>query len=394
MASKALGTGASPAALAIVVGVAGCLASNVMPLLVAVSSRVFDLSAASAGRATAAEMFGFAAGSAAISLLLSRTTVARLMTASLLLIIVGNVLTVGFGAKALLTLRFVTGVGEGAATAAMAAAFAGTAAPGRYFGIFLFSTMVIATVMFRFDAAITAAAGPYAVYWILAAVAVVAVPAGLLVRRPAPMPAARAAHGEAPFAASPTALIAISLIGMIIYLAAWTTTWAYAENVCQWSGLSSQGCDVVLGYALIAGMVGSGLAAVLGPRFGNVIPLLAGATLMAAAAVLMIVDLTPRTFPIAILPWLGCMQLITPYLVAVMSEADREGRAASLTIAAETLGMSIGPALGALVVERHNPSLLAGLSLILLVPSMGAILAVARRIGKSGPALGVTDFAR
>ena len=364
--------------LGIAVATAASLAAVILPLLVTVSSRVFHLSAASAGRVEAAEMFGFAAGSALVSALLSRTTVSRLMVTSVAVVVAGNLLTLVVAPQFLLPLRLVTGIGEGMGGASNAAIVAGTSAPERYFGILLCSLFIGATVILRLDAAATAAIGPHAVYWILAGASLLTLPAALFARKSTQ--ATQAGQRAPGGALSRTTLIAIAvgLTAIMASYAAWTTIWAYAANVGQWSGLSLQQTNVVLSYATLAGMAGAGVAIVLGPRLGNAIPLLAAGVFMAASVVVVIFRLTPSTFPAAILLWMAGIEFATPYMIGFMSEADREGRATSLCAAAQTLGMSVGPALGAIVVDSASGAVLGSLAIVLLIPSFLVMVAVAK----------------
>jgi MFS transporter, DHA1 family, inner membrane transport protein len=368
--------------LGIVVSFAGSLPAVVLPLLVTTASRVFHLSAASAGRVGATEMLGFASGCVLVSLLLSRTTVARLMVAAMLLIVGGNLLTIAAGAKLLLPLRLLCGVGEGVGSASYAAIIAGTKAPERYFGTLLCLLYSMGTILLRFDATFTAAAGPFAVYWILAAVGVLGIPAGWFVRRSAE---AVQVSGEASTGTLSRTALLVVVVGLIAIMgsyAACGTIWAYAANIGQWSGLSVQQANVVLSYATLAGMAGAGFAILLGPRLGNATPLLAAGILMGAAVVLVIVRLTQTTFAPAVLLWMCGINFATPYEVAVMSEADRAGRAASLSNAAQTLGMCVGPALGAMVVNGRHAATLGSLAVALLIPSFLLLFGVAKWVRK------------
>lgn len=375
--------GAATPLLGIVVSVAGSLTPVILPLLVTVTSRVFGLSAASAGRVEAAEMLGFAVGSVLVSALLSRVTVARLMAAAMLVFMGGNLLTMAVGAEVLLPLRFAIGVGAGAGCAANAAIVAGTDAPERYFGLMLCTLSIVAAAILRLYPTIAAVAGPYAVYWILACSGLLALPAAAFARKSTG--AGQTSPGVSAGPLNRTALIAVAagLIGIMASFAAWATIWAYAASIGHWSGLSQQETDVVLSYATLAGMLGAGLAILLGPRLGNAIPLLVGGVVMAASVIFVITRLTPATFPPAILAWMGGLQFSSPYMVAVMSQADREGRAASLCIAAQTLGMSVGPALGAFVVNSGSGAVLGSLAFALLVPSFLVILAVAKWVSRT-----------
>lgn len=372
-------TGESTPGLAVVVGVASAVAAFILPMLVTVSSEVFHLSAASAGRVMAAEMLGFACGSVAITFLLSRATISRLMVGALLIAIASDLLTIALGSSILLPLRLAAGLGEGGAIAAMTAVLAGSSAPERYYAFYLCSSFIAATIMFRAERAIIHVAGPHAVYWILATVNLVALPAGVHARKSA----TPTQSGFVPVRRQRrrTILIVVALGSTIAYLAAWTTTWTYAVNLCRWSGLPLQACDGVLSYAMLAGLAGAALAAVVGSRLGSFIPILCAGTTMTVSAILIALKLTPATYPVAILLWMGGMQLALPHLIAVTSAADTDGAAASISFAAQMIGISIGPVLGALVVNSSNASALAGLSLALLLPSVIAILAVVKLLG-------------
>ncbi|ANI80145.1 hypothetical protein EP837_03763 (plasmid) [Sphingobium sp. EP60837] len=360
-------------------GIASALAPNVMPLLVATFSNSFALSPAAAGRVTAIEMLGVCTGSLLIAIFLSRASVARLMSISLGLIIVGNLLTIAVGPQSLPLLRFIAGLGEGGGTAAMAAVLAGTATPERFFGIFIIGTYLLGTLLFRFNPVITDAGGVLAIFWILTALAALALPVAFLTRK---AESSTVDQSGAPPARSHMIYVVIALAAMILYLTAWTNTWAYAVNIAQWAGMDPQSTSEALGYAVVAGAAGAILAVIIGPRLGDFIPMLGAGSLMISAALLLIVQLSSSTFTFAVMAWIAGMQFIGPYFLAIVSAADREGRAASLSIAAQTLGIAIGPALGSLVVSRGEVSLLVGVSLALLLPSLFALLMVERLLSR------------
>ncbi|WP_082919840.1 MFS transporter [Sphingobium sp. EP60837] len=373
-------TSARPKAIpAIMGGIASALAPNVMPLLVATFSNSFALSPAAAGRVTAIEMLGVCTGSLLIAIFLSRASVARLMSISLGLIIVGNLLTIAVGPQSLPLLRFIAGLGEGGGTAAMAAVLAGTATPERFFGIFIIGTYLLGTLLFRFNPVITDAGGVLAIFWILTALAALALPVAFLTRK---AESSTVDQSGAPPARSHMIYVVIALAAMILYLTAWTNTWAYAVNIAQWAGMDPQSTSEALGYAVVAGAAGAILAVIIGPRLGDFIPMLGAGSLMISAALLLIVQLSSSTFTFAVMAWIAGMQFIGPYFLAIVSAADREGRAASLSIAAQTLGIAIGPALGSLVVSRGEVSLLVGVSLALLLPSLFALLMVERLLSR------------
>jgi MFS family permease len=110
------------------------------------------------------------------------------------------------------------------------------------------------------------------------------------------------------------------------------------------SGISATLTARALGYAAFAGLLGGVLVTLLGTRWGRVLPNAAALILSAASALLVATGRTPAEFVTAAMCFYLAWVFGLPYLMGIIAALDPQGRAATLGIVMQNVGLAAGPA--------------------------------------------------
>ena len=103
--------------------------------------------------------------------------------------------------------------------------------------------------------------------------------------------------------------------------------WTFQERIAASLGLDQETTGLVLGGALISGMLGAGLAAIVGSRFGNILPGCCGFLWMAICYLVITMTTKPGLYIFFELSYLFAYGFVIPYLFGINGELDRNGGA-------------------------------------------------------------------
>ena len=383
-----------PRALAAMVGlgVIGALGTfSFLPLIVSQAIAGLGLSPRAAGLLATAEMAAGGAATFLASFVVHRMDRRRIALFGLVLIVVGSAISEGVGHFAVMTLgRVVTGLGEGVLIAAVIASMAGTRLPERNFGLWTIANMIAASLLLY--AVMPAVIASWGIAGVYGAYLCLALPGfALLAWYPDSIPAPRVA----------TASRGRVGIGVVLCLGAILLShlahggiWAYMQRFGAASGLSATLTARALGYAAFAGLLGGLLVTGLGTRWGRVLPNAAALALSAASALLVAACRTPHAFFAAAMCFYLAWVFGLPYLMGIISALDPQGRAATLGIVMQNIGLAAGPAgAGALAADfEYRTVAEAGFALYLAALLIAVPLAY--RVDRSGHRPAQEDAAR
>jgi len=159
-----------------------------------------------------------------------------------------------------------------------------------------------------------------------------------------------------------------ALLAMFTYFLAQGVIWAYLFLIGLNGGVSEQGVANGLMLSQFLGIAGAMIAALAGNRFGRTLPLAIG--ILGGGMVLfwLFGTFTSLVYAITVCVYNFAWNMTHPYLLASMASFDQHGKVVVYAVAAQMLGLAIGPAFAASLIQQNDYSLviIAGMALFLL----------------------------
>jgi len=377
-----------PGALALVaiqgVLVAGSLSFGVFPLLVDGFMQLAHYDVQSAGLCVTAEMLGQSVGAAGALATMRQVGSRRIVIGALVLIIVGNALTIGVYShfQWLLALRAVAGIGCGL-TVVCIGLLAATRQADRNFAIFNTANLV--------GCALLAAAVPL-LFRIFGLSGVFAAIAGLTALCLSMIPlipdssSERTPHrGKA--SASSFSLVqgALTCIMTLAYFVSVSMFWSYAGDIGAVHHMSVEGVSSAVAQAWLVGGLGGSIAAILvAKRLPRTLIILVTAIGGAGATYAAIVVSNAIAFSVTLTGFVFLWLLLYPIQMGLFSQVDTSGRLAMLAWFVQLIACAIGPALGGFILHVSSYNVLAlgcALGYILFACAALALVPVAKQRG-------------
>ncbi len=336
-----------------IIGIVATLPVLLKPIIVGALEDHSGLDRAQVAFIPAAEQLGAGLVSLLIAPLLAKHDRRLMILIGLVVLATTNAfsLMVG-GLVAFVAVRFLAGLGGGAALSVVKGNFAGSAIPDRLFALYSVLMVLSGAVASPILAQL---AGRFGVNGVFGALLLLCIPALILTiwtpsraggARPEPSPEAGAAPVEVPAFNPWTWQVWRCLLGIAAFFGGVGMLWPYAERIGVELGLSAQQAGGIIGISLLAGGFGAFLAVVLGARWGRALPItlgLIGATL--AMGVILISGGSAAMFTLAISLFTSTWFFTFPYILGTMSAQDPQGRIVVLAFVAQTLFTAAGPVL-------------------------------------------------
>lgn len=357
-----LGNKARPTISALAMLATGVISTLVLlglPVLVGGMANEFHWGDVERGWLASADM----AGSTIASLIVIRR-VARLnwqwaARAAIAVVVAGNLASIfadGFGM--LMMLRILTGLGNGVILSIVFTGLCHSRDPDRLFGIYVLAQLILQALLLSTLPGVIAGLGMYWVYVMLAAAAAASglltglFPSGLAgmtdARRVAATAAGPAASTRGLHDIAPIRTV-IALAAQAIYFIAVAALWGYYEGIGREFSLSMTQIGNALAVSALAGMAGSVAVIILGVRAPRIFSMVAG-TVVSIAAALMLIEGTGHTrYMISASLFNFAWNYTFPYQMGVLSQFDRQGSVAVISLLVQLTGLALGPALAALL---------------------------------------------
>ena len=156
--------------------------------------------------------------------------------------------------------------------------------------------------------------------------------------------------------------------------------YAYVERIGNASGLSAQFIGFSLGLANLTGFVGASLVASIGSRFGRFLPLVIS-TLVQLGCLWALSGYVSSTAYMAAMTCISlAWNVVNPFQLGILAGVDRGGRALALAATVVGVGLAIGPAMAAAVLNDGGyesilwlAGALAVISLLLALPALRSL---------------------
>ena len=365
--------------IASVVGGSGValLALFLAPVLVGEYIAQLGVSEASAGLILSMELTGFTVGSAAL-FLFSRTSWRKLVFVALMIMIAANLALLLVTNLPLFVLcRFTAGLGSGMVMTMTIQVIGLMRDPDRVYGLWTVGQLALGAlgmVLFPTVIAIGGVNTVFLIWALLAATLLLSVrfyPRG---RNTVPVPGA---HGESRGHARVGLL---ALVGLFIYYSGQAGVWVYMERIgISWE-IEPAVIAQLLFVSLLAAIAGAMVAIVIGDKFGRAIPLSVSMTISAFSITLLMSLEGVMLFVVAACLFNFGWYLFLPFISAIISTTDNDGRLLTGLAVTFPASLAAGPAIAALLIghgESLLPCLIYGaasvpLGLALILPATGA----------------------
>jgi predicted MFS family arabinose efflux permease len=374
VSSAAAPSGASTRTLvaALALGTLGAAALVMLPGLVAAVGAAFGLDTSQLGYFSSAELGGLTAGSV-VGALISRRLGLRLATAlgliTALLASLGSLFVNGFGS--LLLVRAVAGLGSGVLVSIAYIIIGRSHHVTRNFSFYLISQGMLGAVALVALPTLNEAFGGRAIFGVLA------VTFALALAFLSSLPKAFAAPSDQPRASGQVAGW-IGIGALLLFFAAQGAIWSYLESIGTRSGHTGQAVASSIALSSLVGLSGPLLAAILGNRVGNVIPIIGGSVLSVAALGAFGVRLDLVAFALAACTFNFAWNFVIPFQLEIIAAADADGGVIGWAAPASFGGLALGPALAGLLLETSGLTSIMVLSGVLLLVSAAALVGIAR----------------
>lgn len=156
----------------------------------------------------------------------------------------------------------------------------------------------------------------------------------------------------------------IAIGGMVCVVIVETAAWSFLERKGVALGLSPAQIGQWLAIMCFAMLIGAIISAVIGTRFGRVLPYLVGGVLLVVGLYISIGADTIFQFVVGLLVWNIAWMFLMPFYMGVMSSLDHEGRWASMSSTILQFTNVFGPLLGGAILGSAVGSNIDGFELL------------------------------
>lgn len=317
-----------------------------LPVIVTGVIESLNVSEQKAGFFVSVDMTGYTLGTISCSFYISRFRWNAIAGISLLLLIVSNVLSSLIdNYNLLLLLRLLSGAGGGILTAVTFATISQMRDPDSVYGYWLALQAVMGGIGFYIFPTILGGWGVGGAFAILAVLCMIALP---MVRY---IPEGSLHPESKRFDKHLLLPVAFGIVGIFFFECGLMSPFAYIDRLGVAAGFSMEQTSLSLSASTVGGLIGGLSAAALSARFGRVLPIVIGNTvLMLALFTLRMESLNYLVYSAAVVTIFGVWSFVLPYLVGVIASWDKSGQALSLANAALGIALMAGPFLGALII--------------------------------------------
>lgn len=302
------------------------------------------------------------------------------------LVIAGNVLSGLVDSYPLLVaVRFLTSLAAGSITVIILSLCGRTGNPSRAFGVFVVCQLAMGALILAVFPVAFAGTEVAAVYWTLAVLALLCLPAarlldGRFLRHTVEPAAPRKAPRINPFK------FVLGLGAVLFFYIALSGVWTFMAAIATAAGNAAGTTSVVLSIATVAGILSALLATVLGDSPHRRIFLLGGYLGMAASVALLLGGPGLLRFAMAAVIFKFAWTFILPYLLSALADLSSGGHVMNTTNLMIGSGFAIGPLLSGLLIESAGGGFttMLALSLAGVLVSMAFILTAHTRATSTG----------
>ncbi len=348
--------------------VMGGLVPQMSPFVIAGLIGGLSLSERDAGTVASVEMMALAATAFVIAPVLPRVSYRRAGLLAIVLTLLAQVASIfAAGTTALILLRGIAGIGEGALFAMSLSIVASHCRnPEKIFGYFQLVWALGSVVLFSVGGEVTAAFAHRGVFTLIAGLTLAISPLLFLV------PNLRAVRDEEAKSRVPAPLLGVLLLAAIVlYVAVSAGLFAFSGPMGERVGLDTSQVGYILTLSSLVGLAGAAAATSLNVRWGRIIPISAFAFGYAVIAIMLCLWMDPWAYSFAVLASSVLYSFSLPYLFGLAAALDKKGRWAAAAGSANLLGFAVGPIFVGAVIEAWGYTALAAVCVAMILVFWG-----------------------
>ena len=341
--------------------VVGMLPINLLPMLVESWIGSFGLGPSEAGRVAGTELGTMAIASIVLSFRIHRLRRRPLALGAGLGAALLSAACAGLEDPAWLPLlRAAAGVCEGILLGAVAALISAYAEPERLYAWVAIAGSFVAITMWAVVPPLVERLGAGAAFGTMSLVAGLALPLFFWIPDPSPRAESAVFAAEARREAARAGRSGLGPSGFVLVVAGLCVAagqgavWSFSGRIAEELGLSTAGVGLTFGSATLAGTLGAGLAAWVGLERGRLGPLSVGFFGILLAIGLITAHPWAPLFVTGQILFALFYFFVSPYVMGLAAEIDRNGRVATALSGALLVGAGLGPALGGFIVEHGS----------------------------------------
>lgn len=146
----------------------------------------------------------------------------------------------------------------------------------------------------------------------------------------------------------------IALLALMIYFAGLSGLWAFVERIASSNGIDAINIGKALSFGLIGGGIGAFAAALLGDRFGRLLPLVFSTLLLTAVIFIYSTSFDALLFAISTFVLSAVWNYGLAYQMGIVVSLDLKGNLSVLISSFLSLGAIIGPALAGMLISGQG----------------------------------------
>lgn len=349
----------------IYLGVIGAAVFIVQPGFVQGLVEFYAYSEQQAGYIASAEIWGLAVTTVALALGGHNYSWRMVLRASILLFAVGNIASlITTDATLFGSLRFLAGLGSGGLVSLSFTIIGLTRVPDRNFGYLIMGVLTYGALGLWVMPLALDTIGMQGVIIFFAVFALSGWPCI------ANVPDSGQEHLQVEVDAInlPGGLRVLAVVAMFTYFFAQGVIWAYLFLIGVNGGVSEQSVATGLMLSQFFGIAGAFVPAMIGHRYGRIMPLTIGIIGGSLVLYALYGEFTAMIYAVTICVYNFAWNMTHPFLLGAMASFDQHGRVVVYAIAAQMLGLAVGPAFAASLLHDSNfaPIITAGISLFIL----------------------------
>ena len=336
---------------AIYLSVIGAAVFIVQPGFVQGLVEFYGFNEQQAGYIASAEIWGLALTTVVLALGGHNYSWQRIFRLSIILFVLGNLAsTTTDELYAFSILRFITGLGSGGLVSLTFTIIGLTRLPDRNFGLLIMGVLTYGALgLWAFPAALALVGlkGIIIFFAIFGA-------SGWLCLSHVPDSGEEHLQVEEDAVDLGNAFRVLAILAMFTYFFAQGVIWAYLFLIGLNGGVDEQGVANGLMISQFLGIAGAFVAAMAGRRFGRAWPLAIGVLGGAAVLAALFGEFTAVVYAVTVCVYNFAWNMTHPYLLGAMASFDKHGRVVVYAVAAQMLGLAVGPAFAASLLGDGN----------------------------------------